>query len=61
MVTIKSENGTYYRGMTAIGPMFGGTKEQATQFNTIQEAAMEMTRHSFAFIGCEVEEEVDFI
>jgi hypothetical protein len=29
---IKHANGTYYRGMTGIGPRFGGTVEEAERF-----------------------------
>ena len=31
-------NRTFYRGMSGIGPMFGGTKETAVRFTTKSDA-----------------------
>lgn len=46
----------YYKGRTAIGPCFGGTKETGQKFETKMDAAIEMTTHSFAFTDAEVVE-----
>lgn len=39
------DNGTYYRGMVAIGPCFGGSKKTAKRFDSRIELAREMMRH----------------
>lgn len=36
---LKHPNGTYYQKHVAIGPMFGGTLDQAMRFNSKEEAA----------------------
>jgi len=52
---IKNSKGTYYKGMTGIGPQFGATDEEAMKFDDIVSANQEMLKHSFAFFDCEVE------
>lgn len=42
---LKGKNGTYYRGMVAIGPRFGGTKDEAARFNSREELGREFDRH----------------
>lgn len=39
------DNGTYYQGMVAIGPCFGGTLEQAKQFESLEDLSFERSRH----------------
>jgi hypothetical protein len=39
------DNGTYYRGMTAIGPCFGGTVGNAKRFDSRHELALERAKH----------------
>lgn len=46
---------TYYRRMTAIGPMFGATKKDAMRFETQEDAIRETTRH-WGFTTTEIEE-----
>lgn len=38
-------NGTYYRGMTPIGPRYGATKAEALQFDSRESLSHEMGRH----------------
>lgn len=42
---LRGSNGTYYRGMVAIGPCFGGTKAEALRFDSRLALAAEMSRH----------------
>lgn len=39
------DNGTYYQGMVAIGPCFGGTVGEAKVFQTRADLAVEKGRH----------------
>lgn len=51
---IRHDNGTYYRGMTPIGPAFGAkTAEEAVRFKDRIAAATEFIRH-WAFGECAV-------
>lgn len=52
---IKSDNKTYYKGLTGIGPCFGATKDKAMLFDRKWDAETEMLSHSFAFFGCTIE------
>jgi len=45
-----------FQRMTGIGPMFGGTKEEAMVFDDKIEAAQMMGRHSYAFVMADIEE-----
>ena len=40
MFAILHGNGTYYRGQAGIGPMFGGSLEQAEKFETKADAIL---------------------
>lgn len=43
---LKHDDGTYYQGRSGIGPMFGGTVEEAKRFPSRVDAALEMGWHS---------------
>ncbi len=46
---------TYYKGMTAIGPRYGASDEEAMQFDSLEDANAEMCKHSMGFLMAEVE------
>lgn len=50
---IKHDNGTYFQATTGIGPMFGGTLDQAAKFDS-RDAAAKLFMTHFAFGDCEV-------
>lgn len=52
---IKYNNGGYYKGMSSIGPMFGGAPDEAVPFETEQAALLESGSH-FAFVCSDVVE-----
>ncbi len=55
MVRIKYQDGGYFQGMTGIGPMFGGTKEEAQVFDDKIEASRALSSH-FGFTMADIEE-----
>lgn len=55
MFRIKYDGGSYFQGMTGIGPRFGGTKDEAETFDDKMEAARMLGSH-FGFTMAEVEE-----
>jgi hypothetical protein len=52
---IQYNDGGYYKGMSGIGPMFGGSIDEAMPFETCMDATMECTSH-FAFTCADVVE-----
>jgi hypothetical protein len=52
---IQWEPGNYYRRMTAIGPQFGASLEEAARFDTKDDAASAMGLH-WAFGSTEIVE-----
>jgi len=47
---------SYYQGHAGIGPRFGGTRATAHTFESYMDAYWTTCKHSFAFVGCEVED-----
>lgn len=55
---IRDSNGTYFRRMVLIGPLFGGTITEACRFDTKEDAARQLGVH-FAFGSSKVETVID--
>ncbi len=55
MFRIKYSDGGYFQGMTGIGPMFGGTKQEAVIFDDKMEAGRTLGSH-FGFTMADIEE-----
>ena len=52
---IRNSAGSYYAGMSGVGPRFGATKADAKTFSCMADAAKEMGKHAVAFGDCEIE------